>query len=411
MTTVLFVHGTGVREPDYSISFARVRDELRKRRADLAVAPCPWGEFVGYKLNAHGLSIPGYHATGGLLGPADEQAVPGSDPAVALWGLLYQDPLAELRLLALQAQPPADDLSGWQAPAGGMLLERLQALSAASVTPELRDRLDAGGIGQVFDAALDQLKQEPEVQRALLALPGDALEAHRAALARAIVAQALVLASRQGGYPELYINAPLRDAIVQQLTDELAPAGGTLGLFDPIAEKGVEIAAQLLTSQLRQRRGWITDRILTFVGDILLYQGHGVAIRDFIQAQIAQAAPPVVVLAHSLGGIACVDLLLEHDLRDRVPLLITVGSQAPVLYEIGALQHLPYQPGGTLPAQLPAWINIYDLQDFFSFTGAGLFPQRVRDVQVDNGQPFPHAHGAYWTNPAVWDVVLDAIAV
>ena len=32
------------------------------------------------------------------------------------------------------------------------------------------------------------------------------------------------------------------------------------------------------------------------------------------------------------------------------------------------------------------------------------------DVPVDNRQPFPYFHSAYWNNPAVWDLVIDAIA-
>ena len=68
----------------------------------------------------------------------------------------------------------------------------------------------------------------------------------------------------------------------------------------------------------------------------MLYQTRGEKIRAFIQEQIAQAEPPVVLIAHSLGGIACVDLLVQQQLS-QVELLVTVGSQAPFIQHIRSL--------------------------------------------------------------------------
>lgn len=83
--------------------------------------------------------------------------------------------------------------------------------------------------------------------------------------------------------------------------------------------------------------------------------------------------------------------------------MVTVGSQAPFFYEIDALASLSY--GEPLPSYFPAWLNIYDGRDFLSYIGAGVFPGRVTDQRVDNGQPFPQAHSAYWRNDAVWQHV------
>jgi pimeloyl-ACP methyl ester carboxylesterase len=140
--------------------------------------------------------------------------------------------------------------------------------------------------------------------------------------------------------------------------------------------------------------------------DILLYQSRGDRIRSFIQETIQQAEPPVVLLAHSLGGIACVDLLVKQPLS-QVALLVTVGSQAPFLYEINALPSLEY--GEPLPEHFPNWLNIYDLRDFLSYVGANVFPNKVQDVLVDNKQPFPRSHSAYWTNPATWNAIVPRL--
>ena len=118
-----------------------------------------------------------------------------------------------------------------------------------------------------------------------------------------------------------------------------------------------------------------------------------------------------MLLAHSLGGIACVDALIEAA-HPAVTALITVGSQAPLLHELDALGSLPLPrdaagrptgKAGTLPAHFPRWLNIYDRQDFLSYCAEPVFgASRVRDLMVDNQQPFPASHSAYWSNAAVW---------
>jgi hypothetical protein len=162
------------------------------------------------------------------------------------------------------------------------------------------------------------------------------------------------------------------------------------------------------TNYLSKKQYTIADAIHTFVGDVLLYQGCGAQIREFIYRRIceeAEIAGPIVILAHSLGGIASVDLLASGDFRDLVHLLVTIGSQTPVLYEMGALQSLA--PGQGLPADFPPWINIYDRADFLSYAAAGVFgSDYVTDMEINSRQPLWHAHGAYWENPRVWEVIL-----
>jgi hypothetical protein len=107
-----------------------------------------------------------------------------------------------------------------------------------------------------------------------------------------------------------------------------------------------------------------------------------------------------------LGGIACVDLLVKECL-ENVALLVTVGSQAPFLYEINALHSLEF--GEPLPEHFPVWLNIYDLRDFLSYVGANVFPNKVQDVLVDSKQPFPRSHSAYWENPATWKAIIPRL--
>ena len=155
---------------------------------------------------------------------------------------------------------------------------------------------------------------------------------------------------------------------------------------------------------LRNRRA-LSRSVYPGVGDILLYQTRGQVVRDFIDGQVQTADKPLIVLAHSLGGIMCVDLLAERDLSDRVKLLVTVGSQAPFLYELDALSGLRW--GEVLPQYFPRWLNVYDRRDFLSYVGGGVFPGRVRDEAVDSRQPFPQAHSAYWTTGRLWNLIRE----
>jgi pimeloyl-ACP methyl ester carboxylesterase len=142
------------------------------------------------------------------------------------------------------------------------------------------------------------------------------------------------------------------------------------------------------TRYLTRKRGAISDQASPSAGDVLLYEVHGDRIRRFIADAIANAPGPVTLLTHSLGGIACVDLLASTP-QEKVTGLITVGSQSPFLYEIDCLPCVPW--GQKLPPGFPKWLNIYDERDLLSYIGEGVFPGQIEDFKVDNGQPFPES--------------------
>ncbi|MNL54526.1 hypothetical protein D3C87_1778660 [compost metagenome] len=117
-------------------------------------------------------------------------------------------------------------------------------------------------------------------------------------------------------------------------------------------------------------------------------------------AQKVEETQAEVIIAHSLGGIAAVDWLIEAP--SSLKYLITVGSQAGFFYEIDALVSLP--AGAALPDHFPRkWLNIFDANDFLSYRAEPIFPGVAIDKQVENGQPFPDSHSAYWRNPIVWE--------
>ena len=205
-------------------------------------------------------------------------------------------------------------------------------------------------------------------------------------------------------------TGPAREEIVTAIIDDLHGFGMGVAVWLTRPFKG--IAQSMVTQRMTRRRGALTDATSPAAGDIMRYQARGSGIRRYIRQVVADAAvgdpdPSVTLLAHSLGGIACVDALIEEPIPG-VGRLVTVGSQAPFFYEIDALASLSY--GRRLPDHFPAWLNIYDARDFLSYIGAGLFPGRVTDQRVDNGQPFPQAHSAYWRNDAVWQHIGGFLA-
>ena len=407
MRSLVFVHGTGTREPGYSIALRRVTEELHSRRPGLKVLPCMWGEPFGYELNANGISIPGFADSRGPGVLGEGQLASAEDDEVALWALLYRDPLGELRLLR---ETQAQAAGAAQSPAGLALDNQIRGLSVAGLGMDSAAALNAAGLAGVFDTALAEVRSDPAYADALRGMPTQSLPVYRAAALRSIVAMAVVRSQLAGDYPPLLLDASLRDALLETLGREFTQSGpGTLGLFDPIKARASAGLASILTGRIQRRRGPLMEHVLGFIGDILVYQGRGEEIRGLIRDTVRQAEPPVVLLAHSLGGIACVDLLIEQDLSAQVQLLVTVGSQSPLFYEMGALPSLKYDRAATLPAHFPAWLNIYDLNDFLSFVGEGLFPGRVKDMPVDNRQPFPYSHSAYWANAVAWDAIAEAV--
>lgn len=393
MSTVIFVHGTGVREPAFSELFERVRSELHERRPGLGVEPCYWGGTEGARLWHEGGSVPAYDATRGIEpGPEDE--------GLAAWELLYQDPLWELRMLAM-ASPAGGERPPWQVPPGDALDASVQALVPSA---ELAAAVAAAGLAETFQPARAAIATSLPYRRAVAAA-SDELGDLRLAVARAIVAEALAEQAEQDDVDTPVVpDAQARDRVVLLLVDDLG--GGERGLPGLMVAPVRGLALRVATAQARRRRGALTDATYPGAGDILLYQARGNGIRAFIAKQAVAAAEPVVLIAHSLGGIAAVDLLVSRPLPS-VRLLVTVGSQAPFLCEIGALWSLPH--GDPLPDHFPPWLNIYDPRDLLSYIGAPLFPGRVEDVEVNNKQPFPQSHSAYWANPKVWEAIVPRL--
>jgi hypothetical protein len=382
--TILFVHGTGVRLKDYRKSFSDAQWLAAEAGITARLVECAWGDPLGVQFQ--GLSLPDPPT-------AEELARDGED--FARWSCLFADPLFELDKLAIrdpaQAQQkklPPSVLAPWQ--------QTLNKLRAYQPSDELVLLLRRGGLEALWPRAWPVVMVTAEVTPLAFQHSAHELPEAAAATARALVAQLHLEAQAAG------LAGPsrvLREALVNRLMADwgqqvLARSGFFARMFKRMA-----------TSALKEHRHKLSAAVAMPVGDILLYQSHGAEIRQFIRDKVEQAAAdgPVTLLAHSLGGIACFDLMALPD-PPAVDRLITVGSQSPFFYELGALTSLkPPQP---LPEHFPPWLNIFDRNDLLSYLGERLF-DGVTDQEVDSGQPFPDSHSAYFNNEEVWKAVRD----
>ncbi|WP_328771685.1 alpha/beta fold hydrolase [Streptomyces sp. NBC_00286] len=410
MVTVLFVHGTGVREPSYSNALARVREGVAAVRPDVRVEPCDWGSALGSYLRAEGASIPGFAAQGGQGPPAPDPR----DEAVARWALLYADPFAELELFALTgagAVPSSGFVPGPRA-RGDLLLDGVSGLDARDT---VRGAWADAGLGELLTEAATAVRGAPAFRRAIV-VDGDPAGALPRLTARALVAYALSRTDRDAGE----VSAKARDELVDCVTDAL---GGDLRVVPEALTAAFRFSARLFENVLgsrlvvARRTPW-SGRSVGFFGDIVRYLVRGEAVRAFVAEAVRAQPGPVVLLGHSLGGIAAFDLLASGVLLDgageqragslpQVEALITVGSQAPLLYELDALPSRPY--GSGLPSGFPRWVNVYDRRDLLSYTASEVFGSEVTDVEVDNRQPVSAAHSAYWTNDRFHSVLHDVL--
>lgn len=363
--------------------------QVQRYGLPVAVHGCYWGEAEGARLRAAGSSIPGYGQTGGRE-PTDE------DQILALWSMLYTDPWYELRLL--RHMPVTGSAMFGQEPPAMRLRQFVQDFTPSA---GLADILNEQGLSDHFREALAAVRRSPELDQAAATAPADSLE-HRQAIARAIMAFSLNAAEASG---QPAINGAARDVVLERLISEFHGYGMGVGEFLLRPVKG--FAQNMVTRRLTRDRGSITDTAAPTAGDILRFLADGKGARAFITQAINDLRPgPTYLVAHSLGGIMCVDLLARTPV-EGVAGLVTIGSQSPFLYEIGALPGLLHpQP---LPDHFPPWLNIYDRRDLLSYLGAGVFGNRVTDLSVDNGQPFPQSHSAYWGNPAVWAAIGESL--
>ncbi|MFF5309123.1 hypothetical protein [Streptomyces massasporeus] len=375
-----------MREPGFSKLAGRVAAGLTALREGLRIVPYYWGDTHGATLAAGGASLPA--APGGMSrGPAGADH---EEDEAAVWAALYADPYAELALAAAAA-PQAVELAPGSLPPDQAIRARLAALAAQGDEPALE-------LGPGLARAATDLAAHPLLGPAAAVAPEDLADLVARSLTARVIADAL-----DSDAPLVPVGDS-RDAVAGRLAVALgaAPRGTERGVRSLV----LRVAGSAASRAVERRRRALTEAAHPAAADILRYLSRGEAVRTDLNALVKGLEPPVTLLGHSLGGIIALDTLISTPLP-QVRLLVTAGSQGPLLYESGSLPSLEHP--SPLPPHMPDWLNLYDPRDLLSYVGAGLFPERVTDVPVDSRQPFPASHSAYWTNPEVYRHIVGRL--
>ncbi|MEO7912936.1 MAG: hypothetical protein ABIV47_25085 [Roseiflexaceae bacterium] len=181
----------------------------------------------------------------------------------------------------------------------------------------------------------------------------------------------------------------------------------------------------MLVSHLRSN---IMQVATSYVGDVMMYLARAAALRQYIHNTVIQACrlrpdEPLVIIAHSLGGVIAYDYAADPAFIDRPPidLLVTMGSQVALFAEYGLFQGatspiesgpLTHRPSYKAPHRCSQWLNFYDPADFLSFPIGRVFPGAAESDQVcEAGKPFPASHSAYWENNQLYAMIAAAYPV
>jgi hypothetical protein len=383
MGTIVFVHGTGVRLKSYLSGFQNAKKVATAAGIKHDFVACAWGDPLGIEFE--GKSLPD---------PPTPQRLEEDARELAQWNWLFDDPLFELYQLTIR-----DPKAPRQIPRPGVKpawVKLWDEIAAYKPSQELQILLERGGLERFWPAAWSDTIDLSAIPRQAFEASAHELAEASHALARALIAQLHVLAMAAGSPGP---SRSLRNSLRQRLLQDWKQTVYGLGTFF------ANMLKRVATSIVRSHRYNISDTISLPIGDVLLYQAHGPKVRDFIRQKVERAIPPVTLVAHSLGGIACVDLLALPN-PPNVKYLITAGSQSPLLCEIGALISLT--PNSPLPSGFPPWLNFYDRNDFLSYIGSRIWPAVV-DKEVESGQPFPDSHSAYFGMEEVWSLIHNFI--
>lgn len=200
--------------------------------------------------------------------------------------------------------------------------------------------------------------------------------------------------------------------------------GDMLDGVSKVIEQGGQAADEGLRGLLR---AGISENIVPYLGDIIVYQGmrdqFHQRIRSYIPDGFGTSNRPIKVIGHSLGGVMLFDLAVA---ANGPPIwmshLVTLGSQPSFFHLQHRRSDSVQEYAGesvTLPPTIKAWTNVLDDDDWLSFAVEPIFRLsdggRPRDRWVDNTAGAYTdlftlaAHSLYWGNPAVHSILREAL--
>jgi hypothetical protein len=180
-----------------------------------------------------------------------------------------------------------------------------------------------------------------------------------------------------------------------------------------------DVVPRLLSQgTLRANRLSLQRRLTHFLGDVFVYLRRGErgeCIARVIGDHLASAAndrtddDPFILIAHSMGGNICYDLLASELRETQVDIFVTVGSQVGYFEELKLFRSSDdnVHAGASAdrvqpPKNVRSWLNVYDLNDPLAFAVEPIFAAPAKDFYYSTGEHTLAAHGAYWLLPSFY---------
>jgi hypothetical protein len=206
------------------------------------------------------------------------------------------------------------------------------------------------------------------------------------------------------------------------------------GLAETLS-RATSLPGAAATKVLSEARMWLNGFITLFLGDVFTYIGKRgapsqpgpipslilAALRQAKEEQVKRNGEPIVVLTHSMGGqliyeMATAFLPAIKQEGIRIDFWCATASQVALFEEMKlfiasdskycAANHnkAPYPPSEFLGA----WWNVWDANDFISFTAKDIF-EGVLDESYDSGLSVAEAHGGYLKRPSFYRKLAERI--
>jgi hypothetical protein len=419
---ILYVHGVNTRSRERFLAI----EPLLRRLVAPAISNDPdsvpiedyfWGEHAFRP------------AWGGASRPRTRLLRQGADLAkgdIVAMSLASAESRVAIELPA-QRQGSARDEDALLAPGFGGPAARTLPLLTRLTPDELSDLL-AGLAAHTHEQKAERARAMGEVDEEALAAEKGRLLLAVDTVAQDLETQALIA----GKPPEQQLDIVLER--VRAEADRQAPLAAQglrdywPALKDRVAEalsRAEDRAGYIASIVAAESRPWLSDIASNFIGDVFVYlknrdnprNAPGEILAGLLAAlqkshghKAARAGEPLVVLTHSMGGQLIWDaatwLLPQHNSDIRVDFWCATASQVGFfaeakLFASSAKEHGPGTPVPFPAAHLGVWWNVWDHNDFLSFT-AETICAGVDDEPYDSGSSLIAAHSGYLDRPSFY---------
>lgn len=413
---ILYIHGVATRDRE---RFFAIEEYLRRLvapsissdPASVLIDDVFWGDLAA-DFAWGGISRPRSR----ILGMGADTALPPMD------GLLTAAAHAETLKRLTEGRPITSTTGGLIA--GGSNTE------TGVISPIRLKDLSVDQISDLLAVMLQRAIPDPK-RRARLILSADAV-------ARDQSTKTVLAAARTTDEEIEILLKRLQQRV--EIDSGLVGMGGISDWFASIGDRISEAASRfadlpgyavsVVAAELRKP---LNDFISIFMGDVFAYINSRVKNgapgeipkRMLEKLQVAHAnklsrnGEPLVVLSHSMGGQIVYDAVTNFLLQDqasqgsRIDFWCATASQVGFFEEAKLfLTSKPeHKTGNPVPfpsAHLGVWWNVWDHNDFLSFTAKDII-KGIIDEEFDSGMSLLEAHGGYLERPSFYHAFANKL--